>query len=67
MIVAIGQPWASKPSNGVQPARLAVSAWRMVRMGGEVDEGEVGVEALGHAALVGQAEDALRPVAGEVD
>ena len=31
MTVATGQPWASKPSKGVQPERVAMASWAMVR------------------------------------
>ena len=33
----------------------------------QIDDGEIGVEALGEPALVGQAEQPLRPMAGQVD
>ena len=58
MMVAMGQPLTSMPSNGVQPQRLAMSSWREGAARLQVDDGQVGVVALGHAALAGDAEHA---------
>ena len=51
MTVAIGQPLASMPSKGVQPERVAMSAWRIVRRAARSTMVRSASIALGHPAL----------------
>ena len=65
--VPIGQPLTFRPAKGVHPDLLPTQSLSMTRSRHEVDDGQVGVIAERDAALAGDAENALRAGAGQID